>query len=530
MDNRTTLVLRTKRLAFLFLMLLGGVSMSAAMLLFVSTQVYASDPADMFIEIQGGNNSALLALDANSFCGNTVGPDGMWLPVEFTNNSGTDTMTGLEITFEPPEGTVADDNVRYIGDLGPGKSVVHFFFIDYSGLRSGFPASSNGGICAEGTGNYVEPYTITVDSLGGADPLSSPVQFTSLYTNARALEANAAGLVGTETFGPGAAVGQLFSHTVTYTFGNNVDIFFQPTGNGSFLDVCWRLVGSEVVAISGSATGINVGDKNVLHFPGGSTAGSGATITVEYMWTPLCTQSSTTIPYATAQSGSDLKYRSDNFIPPFTNLPTPTLALSLTKGFILPPSFTYGVDDPLVVTYVVTISNSTAFPVVLSNIYDSLEAEPGNTHTFIDETMDSDVDSANSSISPALSDSGVITWAHIPVTMSYVVPGNSAIVLKYTANLDYDSSIPPTVEQQFTNTVTAKYGNVIIGPDAVRINVSQTPTAITLKSITSRGVAGQPLVVWISTLVLLSAMAIIAFMAFRMIRQPDRRDGKEIGL
>ncbi len=529
MNNHSPIHFQTKRIGVLFLMILGGIGLSAAMLFFVSTQVFASDPANLQIEVQGGNNSALLAMDANSFCDNTVGPDGMWLPVEFTNSSGTETMTGLEITFEPPEGTVSDDAVRFIGDLGPGQSDVEFFFVDYRSLRTAFPASSNGGICAEGTGNYVEPYTITVRSLGGADPLTGTVQFTSLYTNARALEANAAGLVGTETFGPGVAVGQLFSHTVTYTFGNNDDIFFQPTGNGSFLDVCWRLLGSEVASVSGNATGINVGDTDILHFPSGSTAGSGATISVEFIWTPLCTQSTTTIPYATAQSGSDLKYRSDNFLPPFTNLPTPTLALNLSKGFILPPSFTFGVDHPLVVTYVVTVSNSTAYPVVLSEIYDDLEAEPGNAHTFIDETADSDVTSANSSISPVLSDTGVITWTHIPVNTSYVVPGNGSIILKYTASLDYDTSISPLIEQQFTNTVTGKYGNEIIGPDAVRINISQTPTAITLKSISATGIAGLAPMVWVSTLVLMGALAAIAWMVFRYARQADPSQREQIG-
>lgn len=254
-------------------------------------------------------------VDANK-C-NAQGPRGAWLSFVVTNTSGV-TQTGVTITFAGFTGANAtyfkatQDPLRTVGTLEPGQSTVAYFYVDYAEVCL---HNKGGGSPYSG---YTANYTVTAASSSTSDVYSGTVTTNELQTTA------AAGLVTSNVLGPGAYVGQILPQTVTYSFGVNKDLFFQPAIEANFNDACWRLVDSAITATTGQVVGITLPQANRLWFPNAETK-SDATITVTYYWESLCSGAAQTVtPWAAAKSGSPYKYSGASgatLIPPASAAP-----------------------------------------------------------------------------------------------------------------------------------------------------------------------------------------------------------------
>lgn len=251
-----------------------------------------------------------LWLDANG-CG-VDGPSGAWLSHTITNPN----LTALEdvvVTFSGFNdlgGTFADDNLlfetpsdltRTFAEIGPGQTVPVYWYVDYSAVCT----------AASQVGNTAG-YSVQVTSMG-----NPPVTYNGQVTTNTLIEANAAGLLETFTLGAGIVVGQVLELDVTYDFGNNDDLFFQPAGEAGFPDAAYRLIGSEITAVSGNVPTSLIGLKDQLHFPDIDVPSAGNmdnSITMTYRWEVIDLAPGFVInPWAAAMSGSgNFKYSGFN--------------------------------------------------------------------------------------------------------------------------------------------------------------------------------------------------------------------------
>ena len=466
------------------------------------------DPTDISYIVRGAST---FYMDSNSFCNAAAGPDGMWLPIEITNNHATDTATGLEVEFEPPTNSTSDDTIRYIGNLGPGDMVNIFFFVDYSALR----ADPNCTTLTNQDHWYSEDYTVTLRSIDGTGSLTGDAVFdTDTFDTFRMISAQAGGVRTSDVIGPGATVGQVLTQSVVYDFGNNNgnnDLFFQPTGNGStFRDDCFRLIGSEITR--SDVTGITVGDTDQLFFTNLGT-NNGQQVEIVYQWLVLCSPGTSTQTFAWAEmtSGTQFKYAGGaDYGPTDFPLPNPvTGQVSIHKLVQVPSNFLFGVDDPVIVTYTVEVANAYTLPVILSSVADQLDSNMA----FVDETTTSDIDSTNSTISPAASDTGLLDWFGLPPDNSYIIPAQSSINLIYQVSIDYDSlEMNPQI---FTNTVTTTVGSEVLGP--VNTTVTITPGSILsvgLNTVTANGRIG-PSAWYLASFALLGLATRVVYLRYR---------------
>ena len=157
--------------------------------------------------------------------------------------------------------------------------------------------------------------------------------------------------------------------------------------------------------------------------------------------------------------------------------------VSISKTVQVPTNFVFGVTDPVVVTYTVEVANAYTHSVILSSLSDQLEA----MMSFVDETAASDIDSANSSVSPAAMDTGLLDWFGMPPDLSYVIPANDSIFLRYNVAIDYDETNVIST-QFFTNTVTATVGSEVLGPVSTTVEIN--PGGILNIDLLSFGVDG----------------------------------------
>ena len=169
-------------------------------------------------------------LDANK-C-NAEGPRGAWLSFVITNTSATTTLTNVTVDFSGFTGTNATyfqapaDLTRTALSLAPGATQPAFFYVDYAEVCN---HSQGGGSPYTG---YTANYTISAN----ADGYSPAVVRNGTVLTGDLLTANAAGISQTSVLGPGTFLGQIQTQTVTYSFGNNSDLFFQPAGDAGFPD------------------------------------------------------------------------------------------------------------------------------------------------------------------------------------------------------------------------------------------------------------------------------------------------------
>ncbi len=239
-------------------------------------------------------------LDANK-C-NDQGPRGAWLSFIITNNT-TSVITNVVATWSGFTGTNASyfvaphDPVRTFTSIPLDGTVPVFFYIDYSDVCN-HPHS--GGTVYDG---YTANYTLTVNSSAGTVTHNGTIVTNEL------LSASAAGIAQNSYLNPEQLyVGQIFTQTVLYSFGNNIDLSFQPNAEKSFPDNCLRLIKDSVSATSGSVVGL-LGTTNTLYFPSASTNSTNNTVTITYTWKVIGYNADVILhPWAAAKSGQKRKY------------------------------------------------------------------------------------------------------------------------------------------------------------------------------------------------------------------------------
>ena len=176
-------------------------------------------------------------IDAN-MC-SAAGPRGAWLSFTITNNTASP-LNNVVVTFAGFTGANASlfvmpsDLTRTFSTLAVGEVVPVYYYVDYSAVCT---APSCGGGCNFDC--FTANYTLTVSSTGNPNVVRNGTVTTDCL-----LTASAAGISQSSVLGPGYFVGQTFTQTVVYSFGNNTDLSFQPAGDAGFQDDCLRHIGT----------------------------------------------------------------------------------------------------------------------------------------------------------------------------------------------------------------------------------------------------------------------------------------------
>ncbi len=411
---------------------------------------------------------------------NAQGPRAAWLSF-IIKNTGTTAATNVTVTFAGFTGTNAShfcagpfsgssspftctptDLTRTFSTIAAGAQEPVYFYVDYSEVCN---HNQGGGNPYSG---YVANYTVTASATG-----VTPVVYNGTVATDGLLTASAAGVAANTTLGPGFWVGQLLAQTVTYNFGNNSDLFFQPAGDAGFDAACIRLVGSEITNVDGTVSTSLIGLKDQLWFPTASVSGGGGNIYMTYTWQILCVNRSQTLhPWASAKSGSKYKYSGFQYS---TVFPASVPALTASKT-VSPASLTDNTGGP--VTWTVTFTNPTAVPLVLSKITDVL---PSCMSINDPAATGSQVTAANSSSIPAVGATGTVSWVGIDLGDSpgstYQVPAGGTLTLKYKTNVS-GCSYPAS----YTNSATGTVGTTTVGPVTATLSIGAQPGITLAKS------------------------------------------------
>ncbi|MGA0232291.1 MAG: hypothetical protein ACO3MB_05400, partial [Saprospiraceae bacterium] len=307
-------------------------------------------------------------------------------------------------------------------------------------------------------------------------------------TTRSSISASAGGLTDMINPGPGAYLGQVFSVTVQYDFGNpqNGDIYnLQPIGNIDFAADCFQLKNLEI--LSSPIPGVDAGLQDSLHFVGQNVNGSGPFIVeVIYFFSIECiTAGSTSVePYASQQSGNQYKY-TGNFGDPLavTTIPAPVNGITISKSVNL--SSVDPLSLPTIVQYTVSLTNTTsgtnAVDLSVDKITDNLPA----MFEFTSFDASSDINTTNSSSYPSAMATGTIEFiggipdpSNFPYT-SYVVPASSSIDLIYnvtipvgTSQCTFNNSANFTIENTTSNNESA---SVSVGSGLACNSTSNSP-------------------------------------------------------
>ncbi|MFY8021717.1 MAG: PKD domain-containing protein [Bacteroidia bacterium] len=382
---------------------------------------------------------------------NSQGPRGAWM--SFTiHNTTAGTLTNVRAEFDGFTGTNANlfiepnDSVRTFSSIPAGQKVPVYFYIDYSN------------VCVAGTpfDGKTANYTLTVTS----NENGTVTRNASISTNTL-LSASAAGQAVSSTLNASSIyVGQTFTQSVVYEFGNNNDLFFQPNCNASFPEYALRLVGSRITAGTSGVSNL-VGYKDSLHFPSGQTSSSNNQVTVQYTWYVKGISPSVTIfPWAAAKSGQRYKYSG---LARSQIIPASTQALSITKS--ANPSFltTASSDGGFgagKVRWTITLHNPTNQAIAASSIRDSIVPCMSISNPAV---SGSQITSSNSQSIPSVSSNGWQIWQGLsPSTTTnqqYEVPANSTLYLTYETDVTNCST--PSVQQ---NKAFASVEDITIGP------------------------------------------------------------------
>jgi hypothetical protein len=360
----------------------------------------------------------------------------------------------------PPTAFALDDGEstqRRIGTLAAGESASLYYFVNYP---CALPPAAGSSIS----------YTLTVAD----DTPNSVTSGTFALTTRSEISANAGGDVLSAVIGAGAVVGQILKVTIEYSFGNpnaNADAMIQPVGNVSFDASRFRLVGADITASTFTGGPVTAAD-HLLYFPPGTVTGpSQNSMTVDYYFVALATgAASTIVPFADLRSGGQVKY-TGNFgtctnTPCDQSLPQPNDPFVITKT-----ASATSLPSGGSVTYTVSVTNTSAFDTAIDSFADVLPAGV----TYQGFGPGSDVTAANSSIVPAIGDSGTLSWHAQPgvpppaSSVPYFVPANSSIKLVYVAAI-------PATPGVYVNSATAGSHSLVVGPASETVFVGSTPT------------------------------------------------------
>ncbi|MCK6611103.1 MAG: PKD domain-containing protein [Bacteroidia bacterium] len=374
-------------------------------------------------------------IDAN-YC-NGQGPRGAWMSFTITNN-GAQTLTNVQVEFDGFTGTNSSlfiqptDSIRSFSSIPAGKKVPVYFYVDYSLVcLNGTPFDGK-------TANYV----LRVTSAQNA-----PVTRNGTITTNTLLTANAAGRAISSTLStPSIFVGQTFTQTVVYEFGNNTNLFFQPNCNANFPDNALRLVGSRITA--GTAQVVNlVGYKDSLHFVNGETNSTNNLVTVEYTWYVKGLSPAVTVyPWAAAKSGQKFKYTglSASQIIPASSQPI-YITKSASPNF-LPSATSDGGFGAGKVRWTVTLNNPSNQTISVGSIRDSIVPCMQISNPVV---AGSQINLSNSLSVPLVNSNGNQYWVGLSpgfgTSQQYVVPASGSISLTYETDVTGCSS--PSVRQ-----------------------------------------------------------------------------------
>ncbi len=393
------------------------------------------------------------------------GPRAAWLSFLITNTGTTD-VSNVTVVFagftgtgtgmsQPSYFSAASDQTRTFSKITAGAKEPVYFYVDYSAVCS----HPHGG--GDKYAGYTANYTVTVNASG----YSAVVRNGSVITNSL-VTASAAGQALAWQIDAGFWVGQLLTQTVTYGFGNNKNLFFQPAGEAGFDAACIRLMGSEITGVTGTVPGSLVGMKDQLWFPNADIPGSGGNIAVAYTWEIQCTNRSQLLhPWAAAESGNRFKYTGFADSPQTFSPSQPALIVSKS---VSPNSLPDNTGGP--VTWTVTFSSSAGLPTILSKITDVLPACMSINNP---AASGSEVTAANSSSLPSVGATGTVNWVGMDLQGSnstYQVPANGTLTLVYRTNIT-GCSFPAS----YTNSVTGTVGTTTVGPATATLTLGGTP-------------------------------------------------------
>lgn len=446
-----------------------------------STPIKYSEAAEILMRPQAititMTTDPLLVLDSNSPC--VQGPNAAYVGFQITNTGSSLTnlnvsLSGFASGFSLAGGQAAN---QYLGTLGPNASDTMYWYITYP--------------CTIGQSN-----SLTVSVFSGSTLLNSG---SATVTTNSSISANAGGLVNSTSIGAGAVIGQIIPMDVEYSFGNtsNGDRFnLQPAGNPTFNAGCFQLMNAEILA--SAVTAIPVGTKDRLFFLASTNqGGSGNLVSVRYFFRYLCTNTtSTALPYAAQTSGAtNVKY-TGNYGTCATTTCTTTYP-SASNPFTLSKRVTPSILPVSggVVTYTVTISNTSNFPSSLDRLDDQLPTgiSYGSMLTGIGKTSPSIA--ISSTLKPAFGETNAIRWqGGMEETIfpygSFVVPANNALQLVYTATVAPGAGLR-------TNLVTGQIGGLTIDPASATVSVG-APTAMTMMGLNASWGANGVQIRWIT--------------------------------
>lgn len=305
------------------------------------------------------------------------------------------------VVFDDPS-----DPVREFEFLAMNETVSVYFYVDYSAVCDN---PIGGGSCA--FDGHSASYSVTVTSTAPTATHNGTVISDCMQTT------NSAGQATSFILGQNAYVGQFVEQYVTYEFGNNSNLAFQPQGLPGFEDQCYRLVEAKISALNGNFSGISV-DETGLLFAGSSSASMGGAINevevvFNYEILDICAPALIQ-PWANAKSGGPYKFTSwstDGTAPPI-GVDPPVQGVEISKS-VSPAGFVAtDLTTPWIATWTVTLENTTPAPGVDVRVDAINDLVPGvpDCMTLVDAFAGGDVTAEITVNTPALDGLGNITW------------------------------------------------------------------------------------------------------------------------
>ena len=407
-----------------------------------------------------------LWVDANN-C-NNAGPQGAWMSFTINNTTGA-TLNNVEVTFNNFTGSNASwfvspkDSVRVFSSIPANQKVPVYYYVDYSEVCN---HSQGGGSPYSG---FTANYGLKVNSNG--NPIvtrSSAIQTEDLIT------ANSAGIATACSLSTSSIyIGQSFNEFVTYSYGNNSDLFMQPNSEKAFEESKLRLIGSEVTNQTGNVTNI-LGTKDSLWYPSASVPGGGGTITVKYTWLCLGLNNAVTIhPWAAAKSGNKYKYEGMGSA---TIIPAAVSGINISKvadpDYMNTPTSDVGFGAGIS-QWKIALTNTTNKDLLVCKVYDSI---PSCMTLSTPLTVASDITNSMSAYVPSVGTSGFVHWDGIQSNNSsiyeYLIPANTTYYLIYRTNnsacsypANYINDAYYSIGSYFSNSVKDTLTISCVAPD-----------------------------------------------------------------
>ncbi len=414
-----------------------------------------------------------LYMDSKDWC-NSKGPDAGWYHVRLTNPR-NQSYTGLQVALSARPPVLIQDQVRYIGNLSPSQAQDIFFFVDYRALRGS-------AYCVNSTPplSYSSLFTATIVSLDGG------MNGTRVYTHTlQAQSMLSAGQGGqmTQFITPAdISVGQVFTTAVTYGYGQNksgTSLLAQPAGNGDFNSQCFRLVRTRVTR--SMVGGINAGDSNRLWFSSVSTDPADV-LEMAYAFQALCASQSTTAkPWSEITTGNDPRYNEGGFATtpsvPLPSSPEVETIVEVTKT-ITPTVLVDGGQARVTVQF----KNLGTQTVYVDQVAEQMS--PGMR--FAGTTTASQINPANSTISPTLGSSGMLQWYGYP-QITYPIPpsGTLASGRPGVLTMVYTTVLTSTAGL-YTSTLSARIGSEVVSTPDTAVQVKNNPTGVHVAEFEAR--------------------------------------------